>query len=104
MDRARFPGWSSLVFGYVSKFTECTLGQMYRSTDSRATYRVVDHYLYDGLVELKLGGLEGLAVLFALMCIGGSLGGGNMFQSNQAFVAVWDRYRSSPTRPGCSVS
>jgi len=29
-----------------------------------------------------------LSVLFALMCIGGSFGGGNMFQSNQAWVIV----------------
>ena len=76
--------------GMSSKFTECTLGQMYRSTDSKGNVSGGPmHYLYDGLVELKLGGLgKVLAVVFALMCIGGSLGGGNMFQSNQAFVAV----------------
>ncbi len=76
--------------GMSSKFTECTLGQMYRSTDSKGNVSGGPmHYLYDGLVELKLAPLgKFLAVLFALMCIGGSLGGGNMFQSNQAFVAV----------------
>ncbi|MDH3843167.1 MAG: alanine:cation symporter family protein, partial [Myxococcales bacterium] len=29
-----------------------------------------------------------LAVLFAVMCIGGSLGGGNMFQANQSYAQV----------------
>ena len=47
------------------------------------------HYLYDGLKEKNLGGLgRALSVIFALMCIGGSLGGGNMFQSNQSFAQL----------------
>ena len=29
-----------------------------------------------------------LAVIFAIMCIGGSFGGGNMFQSNQSYSQV----------------
>src|SRR5690606_1365188 len=29
-----------------------------------------------------------LAVLFAVLCIGGSFGGGNMFQANQAFAQL----------------
>ena len=43
------------------------------------------YYLTKGLKEkgyAKLGKV--LAVLFAIMCIGGSFGGGNMFQANQA--------------------
>jgi AGCS family alanine or glycine:cation symporter len=76
--------------GMSSKFTECTLGQMYRTTDSKGDVSGGPmHYLYKGLAELGLAPLgRVLAVVFALMCIGGSLGGGNMFQSNQAFVAV----------------
>ena len=76
--------------GMSSKFTECTLGQMYRTTDSKGNVSGGPmHYLYKGLAELGLAPLgKVLAVVFALMCIGGSLGGGNMFQSNQAFVAV----------------
>jgi len=49
------------------------------------------HYLRDGLGELgwpRLGG--GLAVVFSIMCIGGSFGGGNMFQSNQSYRQTAD--------------
>ena len=76
--------------GMSSKFVECTLGQMYRIRDSKGQVSGGPmHYLYKGLAELGLAPLgKVLAVVFALMCIGGSLGGGNMFQSNQAFVAV----------------
>jgi len=46
-------------------------------------------YLREGLKEKKLGGLgKVLSVVFALFCIGGSLGGGNMFQANQSFDAM----------------
>jgi AGCS family alanine or glycine:cation symporter len=47
------------------------------------------HYLRDGLAELgapRSG--RALSVVFALMCIGGSFGGGNMFQSNQCFAQI----------------
>ena len=76
--------------GMSSKFTECSLGQMYRQKDgSGSTLGGPMCYLNFGLQELGLGGLgKGLAVLFALMCIGGSFGGGNMFQANQSYVAV----------------
>jgi AGCS family alanine or glycine:cation symporter len=43
------------------------------------------YYLSKGLKERKLAGLgKILAVLFAILCVGGSFGGGNAFQSNQA--------------------
>ena len=76
--------------GMSSKFAECTLGQRYRIT--RADGHVSGgamHYLKDGLAELGLARLGAvLAPLFALMCIGGSFGGGNMYQSNQAYAQV----------------
>jgi len=76
--------------GMSSKFTECTLGQMYRRTrpDGSVSGGPM-HYLDEGLAELgwpTFGRV--LAVLFALLCIGGSFGGGNMFQANQSFQAV----------------
>jgi AGCS family alanine or glycine:cation symporter len=76
--------------GMSSKFTECTLGQMYRVTDSKGHLSGGPmRYLSMGLQELGLGGLgRVLAVLFAVLCIGGSFGGGNMFQANQSYVAV----------------
>jgi len=76
--------------GMSSKVTECTLGQMYRVVDDQG--RVSGgpmRYLDTGLQEMNLGGLgKVLAVIFAVMCIGGSLGGGNMFQANQSYAAV----------------
>lgn len=76
--------------GMSSKFVECTLGQMYREVD--ASGHVLGgpmRYLAVGIPELgrkKLGRV--LAVLFAVLCIGGSFGGGNMFQSNQSYAQV----------------
>jgi AGCS family alanine or glycine:cation symporter len=76
--------------GMSSKFTECTLGQMYRKILPDGTVSGGPmHYLADGLAELGLAPVgRGLSVLFAVMCIGGSLGGGNMFQANQSHAAL----------------
>ena len=78
------------ALGMSSKFAECTLGQMYRVTrpDGHVSGGPM-HYLRDGLADLgwpRLGRV--LAVVFAVMCIGGSLGGGNMFQSNQSYAQI----------------
>ncbi len=76
--------------GMSSKFVECTLGQKYRvvRSDGHVSGGPM-HYLRDGLAEIgwtRTGRV--LAVVFAGMCIGGSFGGGNMYQSNQAFAQV----------------
>jgi len=76
--------------GMSSKFAECSLGQIYRVT--RADGHVSGggmHYLRDGLAELGFARAgRVLAAVFALMCIGASLGGGNMYQANQSFAQV----------------
>ncbi len=73
-------------FGMTSKFVECTLGQKYRKIKPDGS--VIGGpmaYLPDGLREIGLGPLGVvLGFLFTVMCIMGSFGGGNMFQSNQA--------------------
>jgi len=75
--------------GMSSKFTECTLGVKYRDELPDGTVSGGPmYYLTKGLAEkgagfAKLGKL--LAVLFAIFCVGGSFGGGNMFQANQSF-------------------
>ncbi|MGD8860511.1 MAG: alanine/glycine:cation symporter family protein [Myxococcales bacterium] len=76
--------------GMSSKFTECTLGQVYRVVDDDGHVSGGPmRYLKAGLGELGKPGLgRVLAGLFAIMCIGGSFGGGNMFQSNQSFALV----------------
>jgi AGCS family alanine or glycine:cation symporter len=46
-------------------------------------------YLDRGLDQLGLPRLgRFLAILFAVMCVGGSFGGGNMFQANQSYAQV----------------
>jgi AGCS family alanine or glycine:cation symporter len=78
------------LLGMSSKFAECTLGQRYRKIDEHG--RVTGGpmlYLRDGLAEIghtTLGRI--LAAVFAVMCIGASFGGGNMFQANQSFAMV----------------
>ncbi len=78
------------LLGMASKFTECTLGQMYREV--RPDGRVMGgamFYLSRGLATMGLGGLgKVLAVVFAIMCIGASFGGGNTFQVNQSLDAI----------------
>ncbi len=77
------------LLGMSSKFTECTLGVKYRNEYPDGTVSGGPmYYLAKGLAEkgpgfAKLGKV--LAVLFAIFCIGGSFGGGNMFQANQSF-------------------
>ncbi len=73
--------------GMTSKFVEVTLGVKYRIIDKDGTVSGGPmYYLSKGLEKRNLGGLgKVLAFIFAILVIGGSLGGGNMFQANQAF-------------------
>jgi AGCS family alanine or glycine:cation symporter len=77
------------LLGMSSKFAECTLGVKYRNeyTDGSISGGPM-YYLSRGLAErsekLRTFG-KVLAVLFAVFCVGGSFGGGNMFQANQSF-------------------
>ena len=76
--------------GMASKFVECTLGVKYRDIDENGTvYGGPMYYLTKGLKSKGLKKLgKVLAVVFAIFVIGGSFGGGNMFQVNQAFQLV----------------
>ena len=78
------------LLGMSSKFVECTLGLKYRVIDENGVVSGGPmYYLRDGLAKRNLKNLgKLLAVLFAILCIGGSIGGGNMFQANQAFAAI----------------
>jgi alanine or glycine:cation symporter, AGCS family len=73
--------------GMSSKFVECTLGVKYRQINEKGEVSGGPmYYLSTALAEMKMGGLgKVLAVIFAILCIGGSFGGGNMFQANQAY-------------------
>jgi AGCS family alanine or glycine:cation symporter len=80
------------LLGMSSKFVECTLGVKYRNeyTDGSVSGGPM-YYLSKGLAErsakLKTLG-KILAVVFAVFCVGGSFGGGNMFQANQSFAQL----------------
>ena len=78
------------LMGMASKFTECILGVHYRNEYADGTVSGGPmFYLSKGLAERGMGGIgKILAVLFAVACIGGSLGGGNAFQANQSAVAI----------------
>ncbi|TVZ25470.1 AGCS family alanine or glycine:cation symporter [Gillisia sp. Hel_I_86] len=83
------------LLGMASKFAECTLGVKYRDVGEDGTvYGGPMYYLSKGLKEKGFGGIgKILAVVFAVFVIGGSFGGGNMFQANQAaaqFVQLFD--------------
>ncbi|WP_338767514.1 amino acid carrier protein [Bernardetia sp. ABR2-2B] len=73
--------------GMSSKFVECTLGVKYRIINKEGTvFGGPMYYLSQGLAKKRMGTLgKILAVVFAILCVGGSFGGGNMFQVNQAF-------------------
>jgi len=78
------------LLGMASKFTECTLGVKYRNEyeDGRVSGGPM-YYLSKGLAEKGKPGLgKVLAVVFSVCCIGGAVGGGNMFQANQAFQQI----------------
>ncbi len=74
------------LLGMASKFTECILGVHYRNEYADGTVSGGPmYYLSKGLSERGKAGLgKVLAVGFAICCIGGAFGGGNMFQANQA--------------------
>jgi len=74
------------LFGMTSKFVECTLGVKYREIDANGVVSGGPmHYLTKGLANRGLPNLgKVLAVLAALICIGGAYGAGAMFQVNQS--------------------
>jgi len=80
--------------GMATKFVECTLGVKYREvTEDGTVHGGPMYYLSKGLKEKGMGGLgKVLAIFFAIMCVGGSFGGGNMFQANQAAAQIIGRF------------
>ncbi|MCA9093849.1 MAG: alanine:cation symporter family protein, partial [Planctomycetaceae bacterium] len=76
--------------GMTSKMVECTLGQMYRHTrhDGHIMGGAM-YYLSQGLADIGLKPLgKVLSLLFCVLCIGASFGGGNAFQVNQSYNGV----------------
>ncbi len=84
------------LLGMSSKFVECTLGVKYRNINPDGSVSGGPmHYLRKGLAEKKMSSLgKVLAFVFAILAIGASFGGGNMFQANQAFEQLSGQFSS----------
>ena len=80
----------SAFFGMTLKCVECGLGVKYRHVHPDGTVLGGPmRYLALGLQGKGFGGLgSALAVLFTVLCIMGSFGGGNMLQVNQSGAAM----------------
>lgn len=78
------------LIGMSTKMVECTLGVKYRDVGEDGTvYGGPMYYLKRGLETQNMAILgKILAVIFAILCVGASFGGGNAFQSNQAAVQI----------------
>ncbi|MGI9531712.1 alanine/glycine:cation symporter family protein [Lutimonas sp.] len=78
------------LIGMSTKMVECTLGVKYRDVGEDGTvYGGPMYYLKRGLESQNMAVLgKILAVIFAVLCVGASFGGGNAFQSNQAAVQI----------------
>ncbi|MEO2067872.1 MAG: alanine/glycine:cation symporter family protein [Flavobacteriaceae bacterium] len=93
------------LLGMSTKFVECTLGVHYRDVDENGVvYGGPMYYISKGLKSkgfVTLGKVA--AVLFAIFCIGGSFGGGNAAQSNQATIVLKDLFGYNSTFAGAMI-
>jgi len=93
------------LLGMSTKFVECTLGVQYRDVDENGTvYGGPMYFLKKGLSNkgfAKLGKV--VAALFAIFCIGGSFGGGNAAQSNQATIVIKELFGLESTMAGTII-
>jgi len=93
------------LIGMSSKFVECTLGVQYRDVGADGTiYGGPMYYLTKGLKEKGFETLGKIAaVFFAIFCIGGSFGGGNAAQSNQATIVLKQLFGLDSTSAGAII-
>lgn len=93
------------LLGMSTKFVECTLGVQYRDIGPDGTVHGGPmYYLTKGLQERGFGFFGKIfAVIFAIFCIGGSFGGGNAAQSNQATIVIKDLLSLESTAAGTAI-
>lgn len=93
------------LLGMSTKFVECTLGVQYRDVGKDGTvYGGPMYYISKGLKERGFKTLGKIAaVVFAIFCIGGSFGGGNAAQSNQATIVIKELFNWQSTAAGAIV-
>lgn len=78
------------LLGMATKFTECTLGVKYRNEYANGTVSGGPmYYLSKGLAEKGFAGVgRAMAMVFAVFCVLGAFGAGNMFQANQMHAQI----------------
>ena len=93
------------LLGMSTKFVECTLGVYYRDVDEEGVvYGGPMYYISKGLKSKGFATLGKVAgALFAIFCIGGSFGGGNAAQSNQATIVLKDLFGYDSTFAGAMI-
>jgi AGCS family alanine or glycine:cation symporter len=93
------------LLGMSTKFVECTLGVQYRDVGEDGTvYGGPMYYISKGLKAKGFKTLGKVAAgLFAVFCIGGSFGGGNAAQSNQATIVIKELFNWESTAAGAIV-
>ena len=93
------------LLGMSTKFVECTLGVYYRDVDKDGVvYGGPMYYISRGLKSKGFKTLGAVAAsLFAVFCIGGSFGGGNAAQSNQATIVIKNLFGYESTFAGAMI-
>lgn len=93
------------LIGMSTKFVECTLGVQYRDVGEDGTvYGGPMYYISKGLKNKGFTTLGKVAAaLFAVFCIGGSFGGGNAAQSNQATIVIKELFGWESTSAGAII-
>jgi AGCS family alanine or glycine:cation symporter len=99
---ALFWMWVVAFFGMSAKFSSCTLAQLYRHVKPDGSVLGGPMiYLQEGIAERfpRLAPIgKGLAVLYAILTIGATFGGGNMFQGNQTFSIFRQQFSGIQTQ------
>ncbi|MDO1501236.1 alanine/glycine:cation symporter family protein [Winogradskyella maritima] len=93
------------LLGMSTKFVECTLGVQYRDVGEDGTvYGGPMYYISKGLKSKGFKTFGKIAAgIFAVFCIGGSFGGGNAAQSNQATIVIKELFNWESTAAGAIV-
>ncbi|MRI00414.1 amino acid carrier protein [Kriegella sp. EG-1] len=93
------------LLGMSTKFVECTLGVEYRDVGEDGTvYGGPMYYLSKGLKDRGFKTVGKIAAgIFAVFCIGGSFGGGNAAQSNQATIVLKELMGFESTSAGALI-
>lgn len=81
------------IIGMATKFAEVTMGLKYRKfPDTDRPDEVAGGPMYYLRAAFEQRGMKTVGIImggfFALCCIGGAIGGGNMFQANQVYQQV----------------